>query len=100
MDEFPKQIIMGWLSLLTAPLSFLYGLTVTSLSYLLASLLFIASPVIYVGRIVLYLTLLPLQILIKLEVCDEKGIKPNRIRCYAALGSAILLTSNRHSFVS
>ncbi|KAJ5326348.1 uncharacterized protein N7506_009450 [Penicillium brevicompactum] len=58
---------MTWLSVLTTPLSFAFGLTVSLLSYLLLPILFIASPVIYLGQLVLYLTLLPLRILIKLE---------------------------------
>lgn len=62
---------MSWLPVLMAPLSFVFGLTISSLSYLLSSLLFIASPVIYLGQGVLYLALLPLRILIKLTVCSE-----------------------------
>jgi hypothetical protein len=65
---FQDQSIMGWLSLLMAPVSFIFKFTIALLSYLLAFLLFIASPVIYLGHVVLYLTLLPLQIIIKLEV--------------------------------
>lgn len=61
---------MGWLSVLTTPVSLAFGLTVSLLSYVLSLLLFIASPVIYVGQLVLYLTLLPLRILIALEVCQ------------------------------
>ena len=76
---------MEWLSLLTTPLSFIFGFTITLLSYLLAPLLFIASPVIYLGHVVLYLTLLPLRILIKLEVSYEIEINPNHIRCEVAL---------------
>lgn len=60
---------MGWISVLTTPLSFVFGFTISLLSYLLSPILFIASPVIYLGQVVLYLTLLPLRILIKLEVC-------------------------------
>ncbi|KAJ9484528.1 hypothetical protein VN97_g8831 [Penicillium thymicola] len=58
---------MGWLSILKYPLLLILGLTTQLLSYLLSTLLFLASPVIYVGHVVLYLTLLPLRILIKLE---------------------------------
>lgn len=65
---------MGWLSILKYPLLLILGLTTQLLSYLLSTLLFLASPVIYVGHVVLYLTLLPLRILIKLEVCCETVI--------------------------
>lgn len=60
---------MGWVSILKYPLSLVLGLTIQLLSYLLSTILFLASPLIYVGQVVLYLALLPLRILIKLEVC-------------------------------
>ncbi|KAJ5545446.1 hypothetical protein N7461_007750 [Penicillium sp. DV-2018c] len=58
---------MSWLSVLTYPVSFIFGFALQLLSYLLSSLLFLASPVIYLGHVVLYLTLLPLRILVRLE---------------------------------
>lgn len=73
VDEQSSKLTMTWLSVLTTPLSFAFGLTVSLLSYLLLPILFIASPVIYLGQLVLYLTLLPLRILIKLEVCENSG---------------------------
>jgi hypothetical protein len=97
---FQDQVIMGWLSLLTTPVSFTFRLTITLLSYVLAPVLFIASPVIYLGQVVLYLTLLPLQILIKLEVSDDIEIKAYCIRCHLAPESHIVLTSARHSSIS
>lgn len=66
-------IIMGWVSILTYPLLLVLGLTIQLLSYLLTTLLFLASPVIYIGHVVLYLALLPLRILVILEVCNETG---------------------------
>ena len=65
---------MNWVSILKYPLSLILGLTIQLLSYLFSTLLFLASPVIYIGHVVLYLTLLPLRILIKLEVCCETVI--------------------------
>ncbi|OQE43492.1 hypothetical protein PENCOP_c003G08722 [Penicillium coprophilum] len=58
---------MSWVSILIYPLSFAFGLTTQLLSYLLATLLFLASPLIYIGHVVLYLALLPLRILMILE---------------------------------
>jgi hypothetical protein len=65
---------MSWVSILTYPLLLVLGLTIQLLSYLLATLLFLASPVIYIGHVVLYLALLPLRILVILEVCNETKI--------------------------
>lgn len=65
---------MGWVSILKYPLLLILGLTTQLLSYLLSTLLFLASPVIYIGHVVLYLTLLPLRILINLEVSYETVI--------------------------
>ncbi|KAJ5699624.1 hypothetical protein N7536_002637 [Penicillium majusculum] len=58
---------MGWVFILKYPLSLVLGLTIQLLSHFLSTLLYLASPVIYIGHVVLYLTLLPLRILIKLE---------------------------------
>ncbi|CAI7654082.1 unnamed protein product [Penicillium glandicola] len=58
---------MGWASIVTYPLSLAFFLTIQLLSYLLSTLLFLASPVIYIGHVVLYLALLPLRILIIFE---------------------------------
>ncbi|KAG0160510.1 hypothetical protein Pdw03_0294 [Penicillium digitatum] len=58
---------MDWVSILKLPLSLVLGLTIQLLSYLLSTLLFIASPVIYIGRVVFSLALLPFRILVILE---------------------------------
>ncbi|KAJ5519152.1 hypothetical protein N7453_001574 [Penicillium expansum] len=58
---------MGWVSILKYPLSLVLSLIIQLLSYFLSTLLFLASPVIYIGHVVLYLALLPLRILVILE---------------------------------